>query len=438
MTSVTNRIRQLSIISPKRRHDSGAGWEGFFPYYAGFPEAFATELLGSAGLPTRAVVLDPWNGSGTTTFSAARLNYAAVGIDLNPVMVVVGRARLLSATEADSLAPLGQRVIDSVRVSTFNTNDPLCNWFASSTAAYFRSLEAGIRDHLVGALTLTHDGVRWAQLSSLAATNYVALFSVARDFTVGFRSSNPTWLRIPDNEADKVEVSHKEIAARFMEKLNQMAKTLLESGEPKIAGADKVRVCLGDATTQIAKRRSADFILTSPPYCTRIDYTAATRVELALLRPLSGIRRRELRPAMIGSTLVPKDEIVPRPSWGKRCCAFLDKVKGHESRASSGYYYKTHLDYFKKMYSSLGNISHALRKNGIAVLVVQDSYYKEVHNDLAGIICEMGEELGLELQRHEAFSSTRSFALINSRARQYNKETSATESVLCFSKAAIN
>ena len=30
---------------------------------------------------------------------------------------------------------------------------------------------------------------------------------------------------------------------------------------------------------------SVDFVLTSPPYCTRIDSTAATRIELAVLAP---------------------------------------------------------------------------------------------------------------------------------------------------------
>jgi hypothetical protein len=34
------------------------------PYYAGYPELFARELLQSAKLSHGAVVLDPWNGSG--------------------------------------------------------------------------------------------------------------------------------------------------------------------------------------------------------------------------------------------------------------------------------------------------------------------------------------------------------------------------------------
>jgi len=56
---------RLRILSPKRNKRLQTGWEGFFPYYAGFPELFARELLRSAMLPCGAVILDPWNDTGT-------------------------------------------------------------------------------------------------------------------------------------------------------------------------------------------------------------------------------------------------------------------------------------------------------------------------------------------------------------------------------------
>src|SRR3989338_5969494 len=99
-------IAPLQILSPKRNKRLQTGWEGFFPYYAGYPELFARELLMSANLPRHAGVLDPWNGSGTTTFTASALGLSSIGIDLNPVMIVVARARLLPPSEADHLRPL--------------------------------------------------------------------------------------------------------------------------------------------------------------------------------------------------------------------------------------------------------------------------------------------------------------------------------------------
>jgi DNA modification methylase len=97
---------ELPISSPKRDHRLDSGWDGFFPYYAGYPESFARKILQGSGLKPGAVVLDPWNGSGTTTFAAAHLGFKAVGLDLNPVMVIVSRARTLPFSEIDALEPL--------------------------------------------------------------------------------------------------------------------------------------------------------------------------------------------------------------------------------------------------------------------------------------------------------------------------------------------
>ena len=52
-------------------------------------------------------MLDPWNGSGTTTYAAAQLGHSSIWLDLNPVMVIVARARLLSPSEADLISATG-------------------------------------------------------------------------------------------------------------------------------------------------------------------------------------------------------------------------------------------------------------------------------------------------------------------------------------------
>jgi hypothetical protein len=193
------RFAELTIQSPKRTSQGQQGWDGFFPYYAGYPESFARTLLKSANLPADAVVLDPWNGSGTTTFSASQLGLAAQGLDLNPIMIVVARARLLPPSEADSIEPLAREMLKGIRASgrVLAADDPLLGWFNRPTAAMLRAIERRICDHLIGERTITPDGTRIENISGLAATFYVALFSVCRQLTERFRSSNPTWLRKP-------------------------------------------------------------------------------------------------------------------------------------------------------------------------------------------------------------------------------------------------
>ena len=219
----------------------------------------------------------------------------------------------------------------------------------------------------------------------------------------------------------------------FIAKLKSMAEALVARVTESKSLAD-VNLMIADTAGVELTKNNVDFILTSPPYCTRIDYAAATRIELAVLEPLLGLRMEDLGRRMIGSTRVPAAEITRNVQWGPTCGRLLRAVKKHPSKASAGYYYKTHLDYFDKMHASLTSLSGALKDGGRMVLVVQDSYYKDVHNDLAAIITEMGKTAHLHLRRREDFQIHRSMAHVNPHSRAYRKSIGAVESVLCFQK----
>ena len=426
----------LVIQSPKRTNQAQRGWDGFFPYYAGYPESFARALLKSANLPKDAVVLDPWNGSGTTTFSASQLGLTSCGFDLNPVMIIIARARLLPPSEADSLAPLTRETIKGVRADQrlLRPNDPLLWWFENSTAALIRSLEQRIRNQLVGRQTLMPTGGKLERMSGLAATFYVALFSVCRQLTAPFRSSNPTWLRKPRSDEVRVNADSERILGAFTSNVLSMAAALAERGSERQFEHAAAELKLADTTSTVLPEASVDMVLTSPPYCTRIDYSAATRIELAVLHPLVNMKMEDLGRRMIGSTRVPDHAIAVQENWGEICGSFLKELKAHPSKASSGYYYKTHLDYFEKMSRSMENLAKGLKVKGTAVLVVQDSYYKDVHNDLPAIAAEMAAASGLQLRRRTDFHLKRTMAGINPHSRTYKRAAGAVESVLCFEK----
>lgn len=433
---------KLRILSPKRNRRLQTGWEGFFPYYAGFPELFARELLQSAKLPRGAVILDPWNGSGTTTYAANALGLSAVGIDLNPVMIIVARARLLPPSEADHLRPLAATILSHAHSAppALAADDALLGWFDTDTAAFIRGIEQNIRRSLVGSMTRSPDGVHLDKISGTAATLYVALFAACRKLVARFQSSNPTWLREPKKDEARVAAAQISVARSFGDNVRGMSAALAEKREadrllinaPRLGDS---KILLANTASMSLESESIDMALTSPPYCTRIDYTAATRIELAVLGPLLSIGSRALGKQMIGTTQVPSEEIAIDATWGKTCAAFLKQLKCHPSKASGGYYYRTHLDYYDKMTRSMGRLAGALKPGGRAILVVQDSYYKELHNDLPKIIAEMGRSHGLTLKHRKDFH-LRSMSDINPGRLTYGRPSGATESVLHFAKSA--
>jgi hypothetical protein len=426
----------LVITSPKRTRAGASGWHGFFPYYAGYPTTFAENVIASSGLQAGAVVLDPWNGSGTTTFAASKLGLDSLGADLNPAMAMVARARLMPLSEAGSIRPLSRDVVAKAEgwSDSIADADPLGRWFRPAGAAAIRALETAIRGLLLDVPTAGFNALDFGTVSGTAATLYVALFSVARDLARPRRSSNPTWFRMPRSADELIEVTSADVLLRFREKCDEMAEALeldrlgrLDLHQRQSHTLLTVRDT-ADGTPFLTR---ADLILTSPPYCTRIDYVATTRIELAVLAPMVILDAGDLSRAMMGSTRVAPQ--VDRPdNLGTTCNLFLDQIRAHPSKASGGYYYKSHVDYFSKLSRSLVTVAGSLKPGGCAVLVVQDSYYKDVHNDLPAITVEMAESHGLRLRRREDFRLGRTLAGVNPGSRRYRTESVANEAVLCF------
>jgi len=122
--------------------------------------------------------MDPWNGSGTTTSSAALNGYKAIGFDLNPVMAVVAKARLLPQCELASIAPLLADILKKAARSKAgpDVSDPLRIWFAPDAALTVRRIERAIYGLLVSAARTGGALESIRDLSSIAAFFYVALF----------------------------------------------------------------------------------------------------------------------------------------------------------------------------------------------------------------------------------------------------------------------
>jgi len=425
------RSSDLEILNPKRVSEAQTGRASWYPYYAGFSEKFAERLIASARLNTASIVSDPWNGSGTTTAAAAGNGHDAFGCDLNPVMVLAARARMLSKREKHSLIPLAAGIADGSLSKATTHDEPLTDWFNPSAAAALRNLELAIQALLVSnnASFRVLTAREIARISDLAAFFYVALFRTTRGLLTRFEASNPTWFKKPGSSSARLRSLPETISRLFRQQVKTMADAI--PNDP-LSKDSEVTITLNSSEKIPLEDEAVDFILSSPPYCTRIDYAFATRIELAVL----GYRADEfdeLRRSLIGTATVPKGTGEAQKNWGRTCTRFLERLKSHASKASATYYFKNHVQYFTSIYGSLGEIVRTLKKKGACVLVVGDSYYKEVHNDLPKIITEMNESHGLVLRRSEVFRHRQTMARVNPNVRKYRSRIDAAESVLCFS-----
>ena len=430
------------IVNPKRHADAGGAQDArLFPYYVGYSSAFASTLLASLNLQRNACILDPWNGSGITTQTARRLGYRAIGRDLNPVMVLIAKAESLAPTEVGRLLPTAHQLITSAQPlrKHFTKDDPLTEWLVPSTASFIRALEMAIRSTLTSAkghraLLSRRDVDR---ISSLAAFFYVALFGVARRLLGRFKATNPMWTKSPAQPHLRLKVPRAKVASLFLDQVKSLSALIAVHSFLVTDRSRTSSIAIGNSETLPLKSRSVDFVLTSPPYCTRVDYAVATVIELAVLR-FTTTDFSTLRRSLMGTSTVSPESLSQMPDWGKTCNRFLNRLYRHNSKASQTYYFKNHLQYFHSLYASIRAISRVLKSGGGCVIVVQDSYYKDIHNDVPRIVREMAHAQGLALQRRETFVSRRSMVDMNKRARKYVSKRQTKESVMCFVQTRVS
>jgi len=432
-----NSFSHLVVTNPKR--NGGAlrvSDESLFPYYAGYSKEFAEQLLGTLLLGDEAIVLDPWNGGGTTTQAASQMGLACVGLDLNPVMVIVAKAALLQQHEVSSLIPLAQSLVEQAtsRDEDGISADPLCEWLLPGNANFIRQLESEINRTLISHeryAPLT-DEKTLNQISALGAFFYVALFRAVRRLMKSFIPTNPTWIKRPHSRERK-RPSRYVVHDIFLDEVSLLTQNLNRPRNLFVAENGVATISLGNAEALSLPNASVDAIITSPPYCTRIDYAVATAIELAVLR-ISEELFKKLRRSLMGTSTVNANVGNVNKEWGTTCTRFLEKVYEHPSKASQNYYYKNHLQYYESLQTSLTELSRVLKPHGSCVLVIQDSYYKDVHNDVPTIAVEMAEYAGMTLRRRDDFSSNRSMVCMNQRAKKYLMSRKNVESVLCFER----
>lgn len=430
-------IEKLVIRNPKR--DSKIeNQENLFPYYAGFSSKFVSEILESSGLNNNMTVVDPWNGSGTTTTTASSRGVRAYGYDLNPVMVIAAKANLLKDSELSSITPLAYDIISraehitDVSALALDDDDSLNIWFLPSYARGFRKIEMAVQKILVDAThyrSLTENG-NVDDLSCLASFYYVALFRCIRKFLVPFNTSNPTWIKVP-HQSKRLRPSFHAIVETFKSEVDLMKSLNRKAMEGNLTTAS---VKISSSCLLPEASNFADLVITSPPYCTRIDYAIATMPELTLLGYKYPDAFNMLRRELIGSSMVPKEYPSQSLAWGGTCNAFLEKISRHNSKASGTYYLKNHLQYFNSIFKSVSEIARTLAPQGGCIMVVQDSYYKDIHNNLSKIMIEMGDACGLNFKRREDFFADKNMARINPKAKKYRVKSDVTESVICFQK----
>ncbi len=261
---------------------------GFHVYPARAHPTTVRRLIESLA-PPGGTVLDPFCGSGTVLVEAMLAGRGAIGTDLNPIAVMLARAKTFPRGPERTAA-----LVDAAR-GVFDFAEKRRKAKAGATKRLPREDVAIFAPHVLLELDGIRAGIAEAPPEtrpelSLVLSSILVKLSTRR----GDTSEAEVEKRIGAGYPAKLFVKKTEELARRFDELATLLHRSLDPG----AGAPRVRVYEDDATVlKKVEDASIDAVITSPPYVGTYDYLTHHELRMRWL----GLDARKLARGEIGA-----------------------------------------------------------------------------------------------------------------------------------------
>jgi hypothetical protein len=295
----------------------------WFKYKEGFSRPLIDYVISKLA-PEPGVLLDPFAGAGSALLAARSLGWKTVGIELLPVGVCALRARL-AAEQVDAQA--FRDAVKSVKTNFWSweaSGNRAFEHVAITRGAFPEDAELQLHSYLDFVRSRFPDE-KVRMLLEFAAYSILESISYTRKDGQYLRWDKRSGRSNGNNGFDKGPIRSFKYAIEHQ--LNLMSDDLSITPtdlfetrkEPVNHEVPDVAIFEDTCLTRLRdlKTCSFDFILTSPPYCNRYDYTRTYALELVFLG--AGEERiRELRQAMLSCTVENREKIEQLESFYRR------------------------------------------------------------------------------------------------------------------------
>lgn len=350
------------------------------PFPARMAPGIALEALGESTAPLR--VLDPMAGSGTVLAVARASGHRALGVDLDPLAVLLAGVwtRTVDAEEVrQRAAAVLSRAKAAFRRPTLGQGYPVGSdretrqfiryWFDDYVRRQLAALSAAIgrvRDDS------TRDAL-WCGFSRLIITKSAGA-SLAMDLSHSR----------PHRRFERAPIKP---FGRFLSAVEIVVSNCPQRGSGPVGPATVVKH--GDARNLGIEHNSIDLVLTSPPYLNGIDYLRCSKFSLVWMgHTISELR--QIRADSVG-TEASSERALEAP-WVKS----LIRQLGLRPALSCRHHARL-AQYVWDMGSALAEVSRVLRVGGRAVYVVGESTVRGTFIRNSSIVEAVAQEHGLVL-----------------------------------------
>ena len=358
------------------------GTHGIHEYRGKFFPQLVRSLINISGTGPGGVVADPMSGSGTTVVEAVLAGCVGLGLDMNPLSV------MLANTKAQILSADSSRLVDSYqRLRTeLMSNVP----GKAQSRSYFESLPEEDQkylscwfstDVLDGLDDITQAIARLSDENAKALAK-ISLSNIIR--SVSWQKNDD--LRVRKEIRLDVEIDPKK---EFLEEIGRSVRAVLaflyqEGAQDSVS----FNVREGDARScgELWPANSVDVIITSPPYATALPYLDTDRLSLCYLGLLPRPAHRSRDKSMIGNREI--SDSLRRGYWdlyleGKNrlpssVTDLIDKIDELNSTAHVGFRRKNLSSLLAKYFFDMGDVLRgmmkALKPGSYAFVVVGNNH----------------------------------------------------------------
>lgn len=390
----------------------------WYYYKEGFSPNLVENAIDEYGLNGGSVILDPFNGSGTVTLTAAKRNIKSQGVEINPFTSFLAKTKVLNEKQK-TFDSLFDQTIEACYQGSFSKLEGYSTFTESKTNTNKWLFNKDVLRAFNGGMDLVSNN----------KTNAAKLIKLALISSV-MENCNATkdgkCLRYR-NEWELNPFSKETFISAFKKKAEIIREDLLErlSKKPQISTFD----------TRLSKRHSTienfDLCITSPPYLNTFDYTDIYRPELFLGRFIkSSEELYKLRLKTVRSHV--------QANWKKPDMRNIDSLllKDVYSKIEAKSDLLMHknipamiLAYFEDMGGIFKSLSINAKKTAHVWMVVSTSAYANEHIPVDLILGDIATHNGWKLKEIGVLRE------INKRMTKYSPDISKLrESVIILSK----
>ncbi len=391
----------------------------WFKYKEGFSSVLVSYFLDKL-TTQKGVLLDPFAGVGTSLFAARELGWDAEGIELLPVGCRVMEAR--RSAETVSVADVAAAVRKAQVVSYESHYDINCAFshIPITQGAFSTETER----QMAGYLAWCRASVKNADVRRLFE---FACFSILEE--ISYTRKDGQYLRWDERSSrDRLKAGfHKGKIPKFQEAIKAKLQLMLEDLSRQQAGSPLARGEKGGLTVHCGscldilptmRARTADLVVTSPPYCNRYDYTRTYALELAFLGHTRS-QVSDLRQAMLSCTVENREKVTSMRSMyemaGKlsvfrtvervfseqaalqEALALLEDCR-QEGKLNNVNVPRMVRNYFYEMCFVVFELARILKPGGHVVMVNDNVRYAGVEMPVDLILSDFARKFGLRVQ----------------------------------------